>query len=119
MGLFSELRSRARHVVGPVIGICAIGYFAYHAISGQRGMLALRQLTQQVAVASLELDTVRGERKALEHNVKLLHPESLDPDMLDERARLMLGYGYADDIIVLPDVKVILPDTATKQNSRQ
>ncbi len=113
MGLFSELRSRARHVVGPVIGICAIGYFAYHAINGQRGMLALRQLTQQVDVANLEFQSVHSERKSLEHKVKLLHPESLDPDMLDERARLMLGYGYEDDIIVLPDVKVILPDVVT------
>ena len=110
MGLFSELRSRARHVVGPVIGICAISYFAYHAINGQHGLLALRQLTQQVSVASLELQTVQTERMSLERKVKLLHPESLDPDMLDERARLMLGYGYEDDIIVLPDVTVILPD---------
>ena len=114
MGLFSELRLRARHVVGPVIGICAVGYFAYHAINGQRGMLALRQLSQQVAVASLELATVRSERKELEHNVSLLHPESLDPDMLDERVRLMLGYGYPDDIVVLPDVTVILPATGKK-----
>ncbi len=109
MGLFSELRLRARHVVGPVIGICAVSYFAYHAISGQRGLLALRQISQQVVVAKLELDAIKTQRKTLEHNVKLLHPDSLDPDMLDERARLMLGYGYADDIVVLPDVKVMLP----------
>lgn len=114
MGLFSELRLRARHVIGPVIGICAIGYFAYHAISGQRGILALRQLSQQVAVANVEFESVRSDRMALERDVKLLHPESLDPDMLDERARLMLGYGYPDDIVVLPDVKVILPGPKTE-----
>ena len=28
-------------------------------------------------------------------------PQSLDPDMLDERVRTMLGYAQAGDLIVL------------------
>ena len=30
---------------------------------------------------------------------ELLHPENLDPDMLDERARLMLNFGHPDELV--------------------
>ncbi len=110
MGLFSELRLRARHIVGPVLGICAIGYFAFHAIHGDRGLLALRQLSQRVEMARLEYATIKSQRMQLEHKVRLLNPYSLDPDMLDERARVMLNYGFDDEVIIIPDVDVILTD---------
>jgi cell division protein FtsB len=110
MGLFSELRLRARHIVGPVLGICAIGYFAFHAIRGDRGLLALRQLSQRVEIARLEYATIKSKRMQLEHKVRLLNPNSLDPDMLDERARIMLNYGFEDEVIIIPDVDVILTE---------
>ncbi len=108
MGLFSELRLRARHIVGPVLGICAIGYFAFHAIRGDRGLLALRALSQRVEMARLDLATITSQRLQLEHKVKLLNPNSLDQDMLDERARVMLNYGHADEVVIIPDVEVIM-----------
>ena len=43
----------------------------------------------------------RAERETLERRVRLLNPGSLDADMLEERARLMLNYGHAYDIIIL------------------
>jgi cell division protein FtsB len=110
MGLFSELRLRARYIIGPVLGICAIGYFAYHGIRGDRGLLALRQLSLRVELARLEHATIKTRRMALEHKVRLLNPNSLDPDMLDERARVMLNYGFEDEIIVIPDIDVILSE---------
>ena len=110
MGLFSELRLRARYIVGPVLGICAIGYFAFHAIRGDRGLLALRQLSHRVEVARLEYATIKSKRMELEHKVSLLNPDSLDPDMLDERARIMLNYGFEDEVIIIPDVDVIWTD---------
>lgn len=110
MGLFSELRLRARHIVGPVLGICAIGYFAFHAIRGDRGVLALRQLSHRVELARLEYSKIKSQRMDMENKVKLLHPDSLDPDMLDERARVMLNYGLDDEIVVVPDVDVILTE---------
>jgi cell division protein FtsB len=110
MGLFYELRVRARYIVGPVIGIFAVGYFAFHAIRGERGIIALRQLSLQVELAQLEYFKVNSQRKELEHRVSLLHPDSLDPDMLDERARVMLNYGYKDDIIIIPDTYLIMTE---------
>ncbi|WP_316976394.1 FtsB family cell division protein [Shumkonia mesophila] len=102
MGLIVEIRSRARHVVGPILGICAVAYFAYHAVQGDRGLLAWIALKQRVATAQADLDQIAAQRKILEHRVSLLYPENLDPDLLDERARLMLNYGHATDIVIFP-----------------
>ena len=103
MRLFTELRSRARHVVGPFLGICAVVYFAYHAIQGDRGLIAWLRLEQEVQVLRSTLAEVSGLRAELEHRVKLLHPSSLDPDMLDERARLMLNFGYPGELVIFVD----------------
>ncbi len=103
MGLIQEIRARARHVVGPVLGVCAVGYFGFHVVHGERGLIAWWDLKQRVTVAKAAYAASRTEREKLEHRVRLLHPGSLDPDMLEERARLILNYGHADDIVVLEE----------------
>lgn len=103
MGFFQELRDRARFVVGPLIGVCAVGYFAYHVVHGDRGLIAWWNIKQRVAAAKAALAVSRAERERLEHRVWLMHPGSLDPDMLEERARLMLNYGHADDLVILEE----------------
>jgi hypothetical protein len=40
-------------------------------------------------------------KQRLERDVSLLRPESLDPDMLDERARAILNLAHSDDLIML------------------
>jgi cell division protein FtsB len=101
MGLLQEIRDRARHVVGPVLGLCAIGYFAYHVVHGDRGLIAWWNIKQRVAAAEAAFATVRNEREHLERRVQLMEPDNLDPDLLEERARLMLNYGYPNDIVIL------------------
>lgn len=101
MGLIEELRRRAKHVVGPLFGIVVVSYFAYHTVHGDRGVLALLQMQDRVAEAEQRLHTLQTEKKHWDSRVKLLYPESLDRDMLDERVRIMLGYARADDLVVL------------------
>lgn len=101
MGFVAEIRTRARHIVGPALGICAVIYFTYHAVHGDRGLIAWRHLSQKVRTAREALAEASARRHLLEHRIKLLNPDSLDPDMLEERARLMLNYGYPDDIVIL------------------
>ena len=101
MGLIEEIRRRAKHVVGPLFGIVAVSYFAYHTVHGDRGIFALVQMQERVAEAEQRLQTLQSEKQHWEHRVKLLYPESLDRDMLDERVRIMLGYARAYDLVVL------------------
>jgi cell division protein FtsB len=103
MGLIDELRQRAKHVVGPFIGIVLVSYFVFHTVHGDRGVLALIKMRERLAEAEFRLNALRVEEARWEHKVKLLHPDSIDPDMLDERVRLMLGYAEANDQVVLID----------------
>ncbi len=101
MGLLHEIRARARYVVGPVLGVCVVGYFAYHVVHGDRGLIQWWNIKQRVQAARAVLGETRDQREILEHRVRLMEPGSLDPDLLEERARLMLNYGHPDDIVVL------------------
>ena len=76
-------------------------YFGYHVLHGDRGLIALRHLTQTVESTKQVHGRISEKRMALAKRVRLLYPDSLDPDMLEERARVMLNYGYADDIVVM------------------
>ncbi|MBL8645035.1 MAG: septum formation initiator family protein [Rhodospirillaceae bacterium] len=85
------------------MGAAVMVYFGYHAVQGDRGLIAWWNLRFEIERANTALDQVSAEKAALEKRVALLRPESLDPDMLEERARLMLGAVSPNDRIV-PDV---------------
>ena len=101
MALVRDIRTYARQVVGPTLAVSLFAYFAYHAIEGDRGLLAWVQLTQDVESTQSELDKMIQTREALDHQTNLLRSEALDPDMLDERARAVLGLVRKDDIIIV------------------
>lgn len=105
MSLLLELRRRALPVLGPAAGLCAIAYFAYHGINGDRGLIAWRALEQRVQTERAELARVQAERQLLEQRVQLLNPQSLDPDMLDEWARRTINYGLSGEIHILTNQK--------------
>ena len=101
MRSFLSLSRRIRRVLASVFGVFAMFYFVFHIFHGERGLLVLVKLRQQLVTTENTAKAMASERKHLENKVKLLHPESLDPDMLDERARLMLNFGYPDELIIL------------------
>lgn len=105
MSMFRHLRSAAsrtlRQTVGPLIGVCVVGYFAYHTVHGERGLVALTHLQNDVADANATLAQVRAEREELERRANLLRPDHLDPDLLEERARAVLNYSHPDELIIL------------------
>ena len=102
MGLLDEIRLRARHIVGPVLCLVLVGYFAYHLVNGERGFIALLQLDQQIQEAKANATILAKERTEVESRVSLMRPDQLDPDMLEERARLMLSVGHPDEVMILP-----------------
>lgn len=77
-----------------------LGYFIFHSIYGNKGIIAYLKVNQQLEKAYSELRTLRAERVELEHNVKLLRPESLDKDMLDEQARKVLGVASPNEKVL-------------------
>lgn len=100
MTLLGHIRTRARLIIGPVMAATLFAYFAYHAVQGDRGLLAWVKLGQQVDDARLEHARIAALREALEEKVRRLQPGSLDADLLEERTRVMLGYVHRDDIVI-------------------
>lgn len=101
MGIVRELKVRASQIAGPVIGMTVVVYFAYHAVQGDRGLLALGKLRGEVNTLQARVLDVRDERFQLQGKVQMLRPGSIDPDLLEERARVLLGYGKAEELVVI------------------
>ena len=96
-----DFARRLRQCVLPLLCVATIGYIGYHAVQGDRGLAAWRQLSQQIDRTSAELQDARATRMELEHRVSLLRSDGLDRDMLDERARVVLGLAHPDELIFL------------------
>jgi cell division protein FtsB len=90
-------RKRLRAVLNALalytIAALVIGYFGVNAYSGNHGLRARQDLDQQIAELSDEVASLKAERATWERRVALLRPRSIDPDMLDERARVLLNYA--------------------------
>lgn len=101
VGIVRELKVRAGQIAGPVIGMTVVVYFAYHAVQGDRGLIALGKLRQDVSLLQAQVLDARQDRMDMERTVRALRSESLDPDLLAERARQLLGYGEEGEIQVI------------------
>lgn len=100
MSFIMEIRRRGRHVAGAILGALLFAYFTFHAIQGDRGLLAWVQLKQQITHAMTDLTASADERNKWEGRIALLRSDHLDPDMLDERVRVVTGLGKKDEIVI-------------------
>jgi cell division protein FtsB len=78
-----------------------IGYFAMNAFTGRHGLRAQQDLDQQLASMQAELSDLKAEHALWERRVTLLRSDGIDPDMLDERARALIGLADSRDLILL------------------
>ncbi len=101
MAILREIRVRGRKILPTVLAASVIGYFGYHALHGERGFLAWRELRRDLVVVQRVEAELAAERTVLDRRTALLRTDNLDPDLLEERARLLLGYGYSGDLVVL------------------
>ena len=101
MVLLRELRRRARFVVVPILGTVLTGYFAYHLVEGDRGLIAWLRLTEEIHAEKANLAKVSAERAALDLKVANLRPDHLDPDLLDERVRAVLNLVAPDEVVIM------------------
>ena len=101
MVVLRELRRRARFILGPILGLALTGYFAYHLVEGDRGLLAWLRLTHEIRDESASLQAARAQREALDQRVSNLKPDHLDPDLLDERVRATLNLVAPGEIVIM------------------
>lgn len=101
MGLFLELQNKIKNSGIFLFGTLLSIYFVFHGISGDRGLLKLLYLKNEISEARKIADTYHQQKTKLEEKVKLLSSSSLDLDLLDERARVVLNLVGKDEFIIL------------------
>jgi cell division protein FtsB len=78
-----------------------IGYFAANAFTGNHGLRAQIDLDAQMIAMQQELAEAKSEHALWDRRVALLRSDRLDPDMLEERARALLGLVDPRDLTLL------------------
>jgi cell division protein FtsB len=96
-----RLRSALTTLCLYALAALLIGYFGISAYTGNHGLKARQDLDQQIATLTAELDGVKAERGRWQRRVALLKADRIDPDMLDERARALLGTVDSRDAVML------------------
>lgn len=91
---------RLRHIVFPVVIVGMLVYFTYHIFQGQRGVLAWIRLDKKLAEQELILNALTTEKEFLEKEAYLLRPDSLDIDLLEEKARQVLNFAHPEEVVI-------------------
>ena len=77
-----------------------IFYFGYQALTGDRGLLTRPQRNAALAQRLAALKQAQAQEGELATRVRLLSDQSLSRDLLDERAREILGFADPRDYVV-------------------
>jgi cell division protein FtsB len=103
--MYDRRKGRPRQILVSLFCLCALGYFAYHAIVGKRGFEARSRLIERSRQLGPQIERLEAARSRLEQEVRLL--DAADPDIIEELAVELLGFARpADRVVVLP------PETA-------
>jgi cell division protein FtsB len=89
-----------RSFLPTVLLLLLIAYFGLNAFTGDRGLLSSNQRDEALIAKTRELAQVRAERQDLETRARLLRDTSLSKDLLEERARSLLGFADPRDYLI-------------------
>jgi cell division protein FtsB len=78
-----------------------IGYFGVNAFSGDHGLKAKQDIDDQLRTLSAQLADLKSDRAQWERRIALMKSDRLDPDMLDEQARLLLDVARPDELTMM------------------
>ena len=97
----SRLKSLLTGVALYTMAAALVGYFGVNAYTGNRGLKAKKDLDREIAELTREFDQAKAEHDQWKRRVSLLKSDSLDPDMVDERARALLNYTDPRDVVMV------------------
>jgi cell division protein FtsB len=94
----------ARPPVGPLlffaIAFALSLYFTFAAVQGDFGLFRRAEISAESQELRVQLAKVRADVVRMENLTKRLSDDYLDLDLLDERARAVLGMVRADEIVI-------------------
>ncbi len=77
-----------------------IFYFGFHAFTGEGGLLQSDKRDATLTAKTRELAKLTAQRHDLEVRAQLLRDTSLSADLLEERARSLLGFADPRDYVI-------------------
>ncbi len=83
-----------------IVLIAVLAVFGHSGLQGEHGLGALRQAEALEVELTAELAGIGEDRRALANLVGRLDERNLDLDLLDERARAMLGYVRREELMI-------------------
>jgi cell division protein FtsB len=93
-------KQSAVHSALVTLGAFLLGtYFVFHAVQGEYGLFNRVQIEAEATRLTAELADLQSQLSALENKTRRLSDGFLDLDLLDERARDVLGYGRPNEIL--------------------
>src|SRR5262249_27224573 len=99
--MYDRRNGRPRQMLVSLFCLCALGYFAYHAIIGKRGLEARSRLIERSRQLEPEIKRLEAVRSRLEREVRLL--DAGEADIVEELAIELLGFARPGDrVVVLP-----------------
>ena len=93
-------RSGYGFAVYAAVALTLGGYFAFSAIQGDLGVLARLEINARADTLEDKRDALAAEAAVLKNKTRRLSDDYLDLDLLDERARTVLGLMRADELVV-------------------
>ena len=103
MEFFSERKYRLKSMGPWLFCLFFFAYFIFYGIKGDRGVLKYIYLRQKIADSQKIAMEYNLQKVKLEEKVKRLSNDSLDLDLLEERARIVLNLAGNDEFIVLDE----------------
>ncbi len=91
---------RLRSFVPTLILALLIFYFGFQAMIGPRGLLLVRARNETLQGKIAALDRLKAQRQDLDARARLLRDDDLSADLLEERARYVLGVADPRDYVV-------------------
>lgn len=77
-----------------------IAYLGVQALTGERGLLSGHERDAMLARREAQLAGIMEQRQDLEIRVRYLRTNSLSRDLLEERARAVLGFADPRDYVI-------------------
>lgn len=87
----------------PVALLCALWFFSLQIFTGNYGRIALDRTEREFTAKEREIAVLVAEEQALRKRNAGLRAEALDLDLLDERARDVLGMIGKDEVFLIAD----------------
>jgi cell division protein FtsB len=82
------------------VTITMAAYFAFAAVQGDLGVLKRMQIASELRDLNAQRDAIKLKVTEMENKTLRLSDHYLDLDLLDERARDVLGMMRVDDVVI-------------------